>query len=235
MYNLSNVSKRNVSQAKGKLGLPLVFGYLGVLFFSSLLLGCGNNTNDETVRVSQLNDILANSQHPCKEQLISVGNELIGDKEHLLQLEGLPSLAVDNEGDQKKETANNNTDTTNTDSVKTNTIEQLTYSSPLILSGVLLYKDRPSHVRFDASLINDKKTGNMQCLVGYQLNYQFKDPCMTVREEVFKKWNQIAQLNDNTRYYVHKRHPDRKAYLTNLDRNVQCLASVKDSQRFVLE
>ncbi len=232
MYKLSNISQRNVSQAKGKLSLPLVFGYFGVLFSAGLLLGCGNNTDDKAVKVSQLNDILASNQHPCKEQLISVGNKLVGDKEHFLRLESMPSLASENEDDKRSDTANDKIDITN----------QLPQSSPVILSGVLLYKDRPTHVRFNATLIdnkdtetNDKQVNKAQCLVSYQLSYHFKDPCMTVREEGFKKWNQIAQLNDNTRYYVHKRHPNRTAYLTNLDRNLQCLVSVNDSQRFILE
>ncbi len=240
MYNLSNISKRNVSQAKGDRKLPLVFGYFSVLFFSGLLLGCSGNGEEQTVTVSQLNDILASNQHPCKEALISVGNDLIGSKEHLLQLEALPSLTIGNEAGEKVESSKIKTDTAEKNIAQTDTGEQLSQSSPLMLSGILLYKDRPTHVRFNATLIQanqsqkalPQQTGKAQCLVSYQLNYHFNDPCMTIREEVFKKWNQIAQLNDNTRYYVHKRHPNRKAYLTNLDRNLQCLVSVNDSQRF---
>ncbi len=205
MDKLSNISKRNVSQAKGKQKLPLVFGYMGMAFFSVLLLGCGQDKPQQAEpKFTQLNKILTDNQHPCKEQLITFGNELIGDKEHFLQLETIADVSDET---QKKPT------------------EKQTANLPLNLSGLLLYKDRPTQVRFDATMLE-----NNQCFVSYQLNYQFQDPCMTIREEAFKKYHQIGQINESIRYYVHKRQPNRKAYLTNIDRNRQCLVSVKDKQ-----
>ncbi len=203
MNELSNISGRNVSQAKGKKTLPLVFGYMGMAFASVLLLGCGEDKAQVEPTFTQLNKILADNNNPCKEQLITFGNELIGDKEHVLQLETLSET---------------------TDKAEDN-LQPTTLETPLNLSGLLLYKDRPTHVSFNVTVLENK-----QCFVSYQLNYQFQDPCMTIREEAFKKYNQIGQLNESTRYYLHKRHPNRKAYLTNIDRNRQCLVSVIDSQ-----
>ncbi len=203
MYKLSNISTRNVSQTKGKKTLPLVFGYMGMAFVSFLLVGCGQDKVQEQSTFTQLNKLLADNKHPCKEQLIIFGNELIGGKEHFLQLETATQLT--DKAEEKD--------------------QQTKLETPLNLSGLLLYKDRPTQVHFDATLLD-----NQQCLVSSQLNYQFKDPCMTIREEAFKKYNQIGQLNESTRYYVHKRHPNRKAYLTNIDRNRECLVSVRDKQ-----
>ncbi len=202
MDKLSNISTRNVSQTKDKPCLSLVFGYLGMVFFSVLLVGCGQDKKQAEPTFTQLNKILAEKQNPCKESLITVGNELIGDKEHFLQLETLTNLTDET---QKKPTEKQNI--------------------PLKLSGLLLYKDRPAQVHLEATQLN-----NQRCLVSYQLNYQFQDPCMTIREEAFKKYNQLGQLNESTRYYVHKRHPNRKAYLTNIDRNRQCLVTVRYNQ-----
>ncbi len=201
---LSNISIRNVSQAKDKPSLSLVFGYMGIAFASVLLIGCGQDKAQEKPTFTQLNELLQENKNPCADKLITFGNELIGEKEHFLQLETIADVNDETQKQPTKEQATN---------------------TPLTLSGLLLYKDRPTQARFDATLLD-----NQQCLVSYQLNYQFKDPCMTIREEAFKKYNQIGQLNDSTRYYVHKRHPNRKAYLTNIDRNRQCLVSVKDSQ-----
>ncbi len=204
MYKLSNISIRNVSHAKDKPSLSLVFGYMGIAFVSVLLVGCGQDKQQAEPTFTQLNKILADTQNPCKEQLITFGNELIGDKEHFLQLETITNVSDETqEKPTKKQTTN----------------------LPLNLSGLLLYKDRPTQVHFEAT-----KLDNEQCLVSYQLNYQFQDPCMTIREEAFKKYNQIGQINESTRYYAHKRHPNRKGYLTNIDRNRQCLVSVSDKQ-----
>ncbi len=206
MTKLSNISTRNVSQAKGKQVLSLVFGYMGMAFVSVLLLGCGQDKpQEEAPKFTQLNELLADNNTPCNDKLISFGNELIGDKEHFLQLETLINVTDETDETQKKPTQKQNI--------------------PLNVSGLLLYKDRPAQVRFGATLLD-----NQQCLLSYQLNYQFQDPCMTIREEAFKRYNQIGQINQDTRYYVHKRHPNRKAYLTNIDRNRQCLVSVIDKQ-----
>ncbi len=206
MTKLSNISTRNVSQAKDKPSLSLVFGYMGMTFVSVLLLGCGQDKPQaEPPKFTQLNQLLADKQSPCNDKLISFANELIGDKEHFLQLETLTHASDKTDETQKKSTE--------------------TQNIPLNVSGLLLYKDRPAQVHFEATLLD-----NQQCLLSYQLNYQFQDPCMTIREEAFKRYNQIGQINEDTRYYVHKRHPNRKAYLTNIDRNRQCLVSVRDKQ-----
>lgn len=89
-------------------------------------------------------------------------------------------------------------------------------------SGVLHYNDRPSHISFAVEPLNVDEG----CVVRYDLNYQFDIPCLTVREEAFKKWLHRGKLGETTQQYVHKRNPNKRAYLTNVSRNLQCLVSV---------
>jgi len=88
------------------------------------------------------------------------------------------------------------------------------------LSGTLHYHDRPSHIQLDLSASADS------CTLRYQLSYQLDTACMVAREEAFKKWVHQGKLGDMTQYYIHKRHPNKSAYLTNISRNTQCLVNV---------
>lgn len=91
----------------------------------------------------------------------------------------------------------------------------------LTLSGVLHYNDRPSHVTF---VVN--QTENKQCLVRYRLHYQLDVPCLTAREEAFKKWIHQGQLDSHTHVYQHKRDARKTAHLSDISRGLQCLVSV---------
>lgn len=170
----------------------------GLLTFLMLTACSQSNTVDKQT-VTQLDDLLKKHSSSCKQALLTAGNQLIGQKTHYLQ----PIIHMDAE---KAEQATENTQTTSDDK--------------LSLSGVLIYNDRPSHIRFDAYQQNGA------CVVSYQLNYQLDIPCLTAREEAFKKWLHTDQLGDKTRAYVHKRHPNKRAYLTNISRDLQCLVSV---------
>ncbi len=156
------------------------------------LTACGSNDEPQPT-FTQVNTLLADSDNPCKNSLITVANDLIKQKEHFLQLESF---------DQKQQTTADNVQN-------------------LLLSGVILYKDRPSHVRF-ASVLHDQS-----CRVNYQLDYHFNNSCLEIREQSFKKWLEVGRLGTTTRYYGYKYDPNKTAYLTDLDRNRQCLVSVK--------
>lgn len=174
------------------------------VFILACLTACGGTKKQEAPVFTQLNDVLADSNSTCKEALIEFGNELILEKQHALQLE--QASVVDEDGSKSL----------------------IDLDNQLILSGLLNFKDRPAHVRFDANQADNSGTGS--CVVSYQLDYQLNIPCIAAREEAFKKWNQIGELGDKTRYFVHMRKPNKKVFLTNVNQNQQCLISVKETQ-----
>lgn len=166
-----------------------------------LLTACADEQQEKPV-FTQLNELLENNASPCSQQLISVGNDLILNKAHALQMESI--ARYDDKG---------------------NATGVVNVGNRLMLSGIIAYNDRPAHVRFDSYQADDG-----QCVVSYQLGYQLDVPCMTAREEAFKRYNELGALNDKTRYYQHTRLPSKKAYLTNMNRDLQCLVSVRDTQ-----
>lgn len=169
-----------------------------------------SNTQDEPV-FTQLNGLLENSQSPCKAALLAVGNDLIGDKTHFLQ--------------QITVLADTHKNTKDTSETKTKPASRLASKAAagkhIRLSGVLNYHDRPSHVRLTAYPQGEG------CFVSYQLDYQLNIPCVAAREEAFGKWLHKGKLSEKTNYYVHKRKPNKSAYLTSIQRDVQCMASVQ--------
>lgn len=120
----------------------------------------------------------------CANGLLSVGNDLIGDKAHRLL-----NTSVD--------------------------------ASLVTISGVLHYNDRPSHLAF---VVN--QTAQKQCVVRYRLHYQLDVPCLTAREEAFKKWIHQGKLDSHTHVYRHKRDARKTAHLSDISRGLQCLVSV---------
>lgn len=90
--------------------------------------------------------------------------------------------------------------------------------------GTLIYNDRPSHVELTA------EPSAQGCDIRYDLSYQLNISCLTAREEAFKKWLHRGKLGETTQYYVHKRNPNKSAYLTNISRNLQCLVNVSVSK-----
>lgn len=168
-----------------------------VLLLGTFVVACGD-ASDKPPVFTQLNALLAHQMHRCKDALIGMGNELIGDKHHFLQLD------------------NSSADTL----------------QPLLLSGVLLYRDRLSQLRLDAYPVG--KEGEQQCLVSYQLNYHFDEPCLVIREEAFNKWEQKGVLGDDSHFYVNGKNNSKVAYLSNIKRSTQCLVTVKEVKYFPL-
>lgn len=105
--------------------------------------------------------------------------------------------------------------------------------SPLSVSqdhryfGTLIYKDRPAFIEFTVINAAKDKAKHTHCDVSYTLSYQLDVPCLTAREEAFKKWLVQGKLGENTHIYVHKRNKNKMAYLTNISRGLQCLVHVK--------
>lgn len=197
-----------------------VFYRLGFTGLASMCLAaCSQpNTQDEPV-FTQLNELLKNSQSPCKAALLAVGNDLIGNKTHFLQQVTVPANTSE---DAKKEHISDaeNAISTKIQPAKT-PASQLSAKKHIRLSGVLNYHDRPSHARFSAY------PQGKSCLVNYQLDYQLNIPCVAAREEAFGKWLHKGKLGEKTNYYVHKRKPNKSAYLTSIQRDVQCMVSVQ--------
>ena len=90
---------------------------------------------------------------------------------------------------------------------------------PLVISGVVEYKDRQSHIDFAAIV------GDGQCRVKSTESFTFKLPCITVREEVFKKWNMKGKLNNSTLVFTHSRDAKQLAYLSDASDGSYCLVT----------
>ncbi|MCF2858133.1 hypothetical protein L1286_11670 [Pseudoalteromonas sp. SMS1] len=93
----------------------------------------------------------------------------------------------------------------------------------LLVSGVLEYKDRQSHVIFSMS-----HSGG-HCDVAYKESFAVKNPCIVVREEVFKKWQFKGKLNDQTHVFSHKRDDNFVGYMTSTKDGSYCLVSRQKS------
>lgn len=89
----------------------------------------------------------------------------------------------------------------------------------LLVTGVLEYKDRQSHITFSMS-----HSGG-HCEVAYKESFAVKNPCIVVREEVFKKWQFKGKLNDETHVFSHKRDENFVGYMTSTKDGSYCLVS----------
>tara|TARA_Y100001956_G_scaffold81625_1_gene99725 strand:- start:1037 stop:1516 length:480 start_codon:yes stop_codon:yes gene_type:complete len=92
-------------------------------------------------------------------------------------------------------------------------------NEPVVISGVIEYKDRQSHINFAAILVNG------QCRVKSTESFTFKLPCITVRQEVFKKWQMKGILNNTTLVLAHSRDAKQIAYLSDASDGSYCLVS----------
>lgn len=88
------------------------------------------------------------------------------------------------------------------------------------VSGVVSYRDRDVHVGFTA-MPQGKKT----CQVLVTKSFTVKEPCIAVREEIFKKWDYLGQLNPQTMVLRNKKMPAEQALLSNQFMGKACLAT----------
>ena len=90
---------------------------------------------------------------------------------------------------------------------------------PHFISGVIEYKDRLSQVMFAAS------KQNQACKVVAKEAFTVKLPCITVRQEVFKRWQFQGKLNVNTMVLQHMRKPTLKGMLSEAVDGSYCLVT----------
>lgn len=89
-------------------------------------------------------------------------------------------------------------------------------------SGVVSYRDRDVHVSFTAT-----EVGAAACQVVTTKSFTVKEPCIAVREEVFKKWDYQGQLNPLTMVMQNRRNPAEQAFLSNQFSGRACLATTR--------
>ena len=90
---------------------------------------------------------------------------------------------------------------------------------PSLISGVIQYKDRQSHITYSTDKQNDR------CHVASIETFTFKSPCLTVREEVFSKWSIEGKLNNTTMVLKSRRKAHHTAHLTDARDGSYCLVS----------
>lgn len=192
---------------------------LGLFGLSMLFLqACSKSTEDSPQTVTQLNQLLKGNSSVCAKSLLEVGQSLIKQKQHGLQVLNNATFSLaslqQTEADKPQ--------------------SQLKIQSNIIsVVGTLVYKDRPSHIRMDAvpvSVEDAEQKIKPMCQVTYQLNYVLDESCVVMRENAFKKWTHQQDVNQNTSEYRHKRKPYQTAFLTKVDRNRKCLVNVTSSQ-----
>lgn len=127
----------------------------------------------------------------CKQPLLAISDELIGNNEHRLYV------------DQPKHHAN---------------------KYPFTVIGVISYNDRDAQVLFNASPMV-----NGECEVSYQEVFALPETCLAVREQVFKKWEYVGRLSDDSFFLRHKERLTKNATLTSIKSGSECLVTRRHS------
>lgn len=95
---------------------------------------------------------------------------------------------------------------------------------PFTVVGVISYNDRDAQVQFSAApMING------ECEVSYQESFALTETCLTVREQVFKKWEYIGKLSDDSFFLRHKERFTKNATLTSIKSGSECLVTRRHS------
>lgn len=141
---------------------------------------------------------------PCREKLVHVAETVIGKRKHrLLASEKTEAEQKGKGGQQRKQAAAGG-------------------GKVFYASGVLSYRDRDVHMGFTAV-----PSGKENCQVIAVKSFTVKEPCIAVREEVFKKWNYLGQLNPLTMVLQNKKQPAEQAMLSNQFMGKACLATTR--------
>lgn len=142
----------------------------------------------------------------CRQPLIQAAEQVIGKRAHRLLGAG---------GSQEQAA----TDRKNGESKKKDSAaaDKLFHAS-----GVVSYRDRDVHVSFTATQV-----GAEACQVVTTKSFTVKEPCIAVREEVFKKWDYLGQLNPLTMVMQNRKNPAEKAFLSNQFSGRACLATTR--------
>ncbi len=149
----------NAKKIVKSISLKRQLGVCLLLPTTALISACGNDSTQlQEPVITQLDELVSqqtngnNDKQPskCNDKLLEVGNQLIGEKSHFLQLVQPVIVATDNTDTDKKN--------------KTLYTEQSPTANHYSISGVLNYNDQPSHVRFDVNLNKDDK-GQQFCVI----------------------------------------------------------------------
>lgn len=92
-----------------------------------------------------------------------------------------------------------------------------------VINGVIFFHDRNAAVSLHPIITADK-----QCKVAVHETFVTSDPCLTIRDEIFRKWELTGKLSDNTSLYrKSKSSYYQMAYLTNaMKNNPSCMATI---------
>jgi len=95
---------------------------------------------------------------------------------------------------------------------------------PFTVVGVISYNDQDSQVRFSATpMINN------ECEVAYQEVFVLAESCLEVREQVFKKWEYVGKLSNDSFFLRHKERFTKNATLTSIKSGSECLVTRRHS------
>lgn len=95
-------------------------------------------------------------------------------------------------------------------------------ATPTVL-GFIAYHDRYAHVSFKATRNNEV------CNVSVSESFVINEPCYAGREEIFKRWEFLGNMDTNTMVLEKPKSPSPQlAYLSNaINNEVMCLITIR--------
>ena len=95
---------------------------------------------------------------------------------------------------------------------------------PFSITGVISYHDQEAQIQFTASPMAEGG-----CEVTYVESFALPEPCIEVREQVFKKWKFEGRLSQKSFFLTHKDDLTKNATLSSLNSGASCLVTRRDS------
>ena len=94
---------------------------------------------------------------------------------------------------------------------------------PFRITGVIGYHDQEAQITFSASPMTEG------CEVSYVESFSLPEPCVEIREQVFKKWKFEGRLSEESFFLTHKKNLTKSATLTSIQSGAACLITRRDS------
>lgn len=95
---------------------------------------------------------------------------------------------------------------------------------PFTVVGIISYNDQDTQIQFQASPLP-----NNECEASYQESFSLPENCLAVREQVFKKWEYVGKLSDDSFFLRHKKRFTKNATLTSINAGNECLVTRRHS------
>lgn len=95
---------------------------------------------------------------------------------------------------------------------------------PFTVVGVISYNDQDAQIQFNAAPMV-----NGDCEVSYQEVFALPETCVAVREQVFKKWEYVGRLSQDSFFLRHKERLTKNATLTSIKSGSECLVTRRHS------